>query len=991
MLLAARRDPLRRLLAAVVAAAALGLYAPAPAGAAPEAWIDPVVAHAAGSTSALVHVRAGHSLADAVEAARAAGLRTGSTYRTIGVFVARGRSGAFEELAHNAGIEAVEGNHRVRYFTDRSHEATRGQDLLDGAVTLPDGARLDGSGVGVAIVDSGIDGTHPDLDDRVVSNVKIVCPSNPTSVYVQPVTRPDHCIDPAAKTTIPMEDTDTPSAGGHGTHVAGIVAGTGEASDGRFHGAAPGASLYGVSIGTVVTVENAVDGMQWVLDNHDEVTPNIKVVNNSWGTGTHARYSSAPDHFHSAAWKMQEALVAAGITVVQAAGNTGGDGTAATTTPECVNPTPGVVCVANYYDRDAGVRDGNIDGSSSRGSSSSDFVDTWPDVAAPGTRIISTCRLTLPVCSTHLEQDGHVDDPPNSYARLTGTSMAAPHVAGIVAQLYQADPSLTPARVEDVLEDTAYKFMWGARYAPVDPTNPDDASSFEKGHGLVDARAAVSYLLNGTQPDPDPSPTWTPEPDPTLPPAGPAQTFYFHSTTGLNQADQPAATNTFDGTRPTRLAASSDTPALGPAPHTDSSWTGSVEGPIQSVRLGFWQKTTDESTGSFGVYPFYNVALQVGAGADAERYALGTLDVRTDGTELPATRVSGTFTRHLVADGPDPDGAPDSVPLNVDPRGRPVTLTLSSGWFHGFGAILYDSSQYPSGFSVNAAPSCPEPDADRALDVAAHQTELFLHSASRNGSADAPTGGTTFDRERPTSDESARFEDVPFARNPVPSAPLDPNWGGAIDGAICSLRFDLWQKQALDEAVLQQAHYLATLWVGDRAIQLPPIEVGVTPNSDEATRISFVVDQMLDERGFVLPLMVDAGGEPVSIELAGRYVDGDVSTVVFYDSARHPSRFVVNEGYVARPRPTTLSIEVGGAGAKRTFAATLTDARSGSPIEGETITFLADGREFGTATTDAAGRAVLTGKTPKFPGRHVFEARFDGSESHAPSSSTYSS
>jgi serine protease AprX len=68
--------------------------------------------------------------------------------------------------------------------------------------------------------------------------------------------------------------------------------------------------------------------------------------------------------------------------------------------------------------------------------------------------------------------------------------MAAPHVAGIVAQLYQANPRLTPARIEDVLEDTAHKFDFGARYT-FDPLNRNDKSSFEKGHGLVDALAAV--------------------------------------------------------------------------------------------------------------------------------------------------------------------------------------------------------------------------------------------------------------------------------------------------------------------------------------------------------------------------------------------------------------------------------------------------------------------------------------------------------------------
>jgi serine protease AprX len=72
--------------------------------------------------------------------------------------------------------------------------------------------------------------------------------------------------------------------------------------------------------------------------------------------------------------------------------------------------------------------------------------------------------------------------------------MAAPHIAGIVAQLYQADPALTPARVEDVLEDTALKFTNGAPYQ-ADPLNPDSTASFDKGHGLVDVVAAVESLL----------------------------------------------------------------------------------------------------------------------------------------------------------------------------------------------------------------------------------------------------------------------------------------------------------------------------------------------------------------------------------------------------------------------------------------------------------------------------------------------------------------
>ncbi|MBI4728186.1 MAG: S8 family serine peptidase [Acidobacteria bacterium] len=69
-------------------------------------------------------------------------------------------------------------------------------------------------------------------------------------------------------------------------------------------------------------------------------------------------------------------------------------------------------------------------------------------------------------------------------------ALAAPHVAGVVALLLQANPGLTPARVEGLIESAAYQFAFGA---PYDPTT---TSSFDKGHGLVDAQAAVLAALN---------------------------------------------------------------------------------------------------------------------------------------------------------------------------------------------------------------------------------------------------------------------------------------------------------------------------------------------------------------------------------------------------------------------------------------------------------------------------------------------------------------
>jgi hypothetical protein len=266
------------------------------------------------------------------------------------------------------------------------------------------------------------------------------------------------------------------------------------------------------------------------------------------------------------------------------------------------------------------------------------------------------------------------------------------------------------------------------------------------------------------------------------------------------------------------------------------------------------------------------------------------------------------------------------------------------------------------------------------------EQDLYLHSTSRNGAADAPVGGTTFDDSVPSAAESARFDDVAFARNVGPGGTLDPNWTGEVDGVICSLRVELWQKQLLGEAI-GQADYLPALWVGDQKVDLPPVHVVLPMNFDELSRVAFTIDQMLDERGFVVPLMIDPAGQPITIELAGRYIDADVSTVIHYDSEARPSSFVVNEGYLAPRLPTTLTLEVLGVGAKRSLEATLVDGSSGDAVAAQFIRFLVDGVEIGGAPTAADGTATLT-PTEKFPGHHRFEAVFEGTFEFGPSQAT---
>lgn len=435
-------------------------------------------------------------------------------YEAIEVFNALGSPGQFRALASSPHIEWIEANRPLQVSTNSSHRATRSEDLYRGEVN---GTSYDGTGVGVAVVDTGVDGTIPALKPALSrgTNIKILCPI-PGAVIRLATVSMSGC--PVDTVTVEMEDTDTIALGGHGTHVAGILAGaetevvptdTSQPTV-TARGAAPGSALYSIGAGALLSVDNAMDGLEWVLDNHDLVSPAIKVVNNSWGT-SYEEYRDPDDpsqptmftedgyRLHRALWEMQDALVAEGVTLVFAAGNSGGGlGAVPTTMAGCINPTPGVICVANYNDLDTGSRNGVIDGSSSRGQRTQ--PGTWPDIAAPGMNIISTCRVTLPVCDTGAQ----VND---EYFKLSGTSMAAPEVTGIVAQMLQADPSLTPAEIEDLLEDTAHKFRWGSPYGRfVDPTNPDDESSYEKGHGLVDARAAVEGAESAAEPPATPDP-----------------------------------------------------------------------------------------------------------------------------------------------------------------------------------------------------------------------------------------------------------------------------------------------------------------------------------------------------------------------------------------------------------------------------------------------------------------------------------------------------
>ena len=415
------------------------------------------------------------------------GLRVTNTFPSVNVVFAVGEIGRLAKLAELPEVVYVEADKKLELLGDTGTWASRAKFVTErvgqGPYRTASGAPIDGSGVGVAVIDSGVDSTHPDLAERTAANYKVVC-STPGLINVNT----GQCFGPHAFVPEPYTD----ASGGHGTHVAGIAVGDGTASDGTFEGVAPGASLYGYGVGEFDTMLWIAEAFQHIITNYDTFVPRIRVINNSYGDPGGSAYDA-----NSVYSKLVKQVVAKGATVVFAAGNDGGNGSADMTSSFAKDPTPGVITAANYYDGETGTRNGALDDSSSRGRNGT--PTTYPDLSAPGTSITSTCRPVMPICAT-----GPTPEWAPNYATLTGTSMASPHIAGAAALLYQARPTLTPAQVEDVLQDTAHRFTGGGAYVS-DPQNSGGLTSFDKGAGLLDVPAALNALGVGNTGYADPA------------------------------------------------------------------------------------------------------------------------------------------------------------------------------------------------------------------------------------------------------------------------------------------------------------------------------------------------------------------------------------------------------------------------------------------------------------------------------------------------------
>jgi serine protease AprX len=309
-----------------------------------------------------------------------------------------------------------------------------------------------GLGVNVAVIDTGVDGLHPDL---------------PYGTKLEQYALAGHPLEKEPMTFTPAATGDTY---GHGTHVSSTIAGTGAASGGRFKGVAPGAKItaFKTDVGAVLLDSYALASFDWILSHPDK---NIRISSNSWGCCDGSDYN--PDDPINVATK---ALYDAGVTVVFAASNSGG--------PNTLNPysaSPWVISVA------AGTKERKLASFSSRGR----IEGPWdrrsaqransgiyrPTVTAPGEMIEAAKSSQATVMAPGIDPDFPM------YTYADGTSMATPHVAGTVALMLEARPTLTPQSVIDILEGTA--------------DNMPSYEIFEVGIGHLDALEAVQSAEKG--------------------------------------------------------------------------------------------------------------------------------------------------------------------------------------------------------------------------------------------------------------------------------------------------------------------------------------------------------------------------------------------------------------------------------------------------------------------------------------------------------------
>jgi serine protease AprX len=426
-----------------------------------------------------------------IDLLRALDLKILYTYHVIPAVYVKGKVDSIKRLSSYSRTQRIDLNSKVEIDMELSLSVintTRAWHReINGSSKL---SHIDGSDVTVVVVDTGIDAGHPDLDygEKTIQNLFL----NREEGY----------------SWVEMENTDFDY--GHGTHVAGTVAGNGDASAGARRGVAPGANLIGLTL-VDPTVADYLISLEWVYDNsRPNANPNnIRVATNSWHSEEleHGLYD--PDQ--PLTQVIEKLAFDNNVVSTWSAGNHGREdpeGEQGLTSPQGNTPVA-IMCAANERDGSA------VTDFSSKGMRG--LNHTYPDVGAPGRSIWSAHARR-----TAISAGSKVGGNPNPYyLAISGTSMSTPHVAGLVALLFQAAPS---AKISERHEDYSgddetwwenpktriHEIEWiiEATATYLEPTEehgvplPDNITGMDgrpmdycQGYGIVDVEKAVGLAL----------------------------------------------------------------------------------------------------------------------------------------------------------------------------------------------------------------------------------------------------------------------------------------------------------------------------------------------------------------------------------------------------------------------------------------------------------------------------------------------------------------
>ncbi len=375
------------------------------------------------------------------------GVLGGTRYRELPAIALTARRSQIVTISHLPAVRSIYSNRTLQPTID-PYLALAGGDRVRRDTDLTKrnlGVPVTGRGVTVAVLDTGLDGAHSDLSGRVVQNVKLADTQSAGVGFVEPTDVEG----------LPSTD----QAYGHGTFVAGIIAGNGVRSGGKYGGIAPGANLVGLSAGDL-NLSYVLAGFDYLLSRGASLK--VRVVNCSFSANT---VYDTNDPVNVATKMLSDR----GVNVVFSAGNTGSG-------QHTLNPyavAPWVVSV--------GATDqlGQLADFSSRGDMGSSLFK--PTIVAPGVDVVSLRATGASVTGTlgfgKADESRLAPAELPFYTTASGTSFSAPQVAGAIALMLEANPNLTPRQVRDILQRTA--------------TPLPNYFQHEVGAGMLNAHAAV--------------------------------------------------------------------------------------------------------------------------------------------------------------------------------------------------------------------------------------------------------------------------------------------------------------------------------------------------------------------------------------------------------------------------------------------------------------------------------------------------------------------